>query len=42
MVFCGIHGSKLKQVLIALIHNMCLEITLLKFLPHFPGVIELS
>ena len=36
--FCGIHLKAISQkVLTNLIHNMCLEITLLKSLPYPPG-----
>ena len=41
-MFCCIHLRAIPQVLMHLICNMCSEITLLKLLPHLPGINELS
>ena len=42
-VFHGIHqGAISQELLMKLIHNICLEITLLKLLPHFQRANELN
>ena len=41
-VYCNIHPRTVQQqVLMNFIRNICLEITLLKSLPHIPGANEL-
>ena len=41
-VFCGIHMREFSPEMFNLIHNMCLEITFSKLLPHLPEANELT